>query len=123
MRRLWIGIGLLSILLLAGLLPEFMLVPRQEQIARGFSQAAELSRQGHHAQALDAAGQATLLWRQQRDLVASVTDHEPVEQMQLLLLRLEQAEDPAAFADLCAQLSAAAEAIADSHHLSWWSLF
>lgn len=123
MKRLWIGIGLLSVLLLLGLLPEFLLVPRQERIARGFSQAAELSRQGNHTQAKDVAGQAAQIWHQQRDLVAAVTDHEPVEQMQLLLLRLEQAEDPEAFADLCAQLSAAADAIAESHRLNWWSLF
>lgn len=123
MKRLWIGIGLLSVLLLLGLLPEFLLVPRQERIARGFSQAAELSCRGQYDRAVNVAGQAAQIWHQQRDLVAAVTDHAPVEQMQLLLLRLEQAEDPEAFADLCAQLSAAADAIAESHRLNWWSLF
>lgn len=122
MRRLWIGIVLLSILLITGLLPGFVLVPRQEQIARDFALAAELSRQSDPTGAANAAGQAAQLWKKQENLIAAVTDHEPVEQMQLLLLRLKQAEDPAAFADLCAQLSATAEAIADSHKLTWWNL-
>lgn len=123
MKRLWIGVGLLSVLLLAGILPQLLLVPRQERIARGFSQAAELSRQGKQVQAVEEAQAARSLWLRGRDITAAITDHEPVEQMQLLLLRLEQAEDPEAFADLCAQLAATADAIADSHRLNWWSLF
>lgn len=125
MKRLWIGVALL-VVMLAGSVAMMLLSHR---FYRNFSDTLEsaadaaLSENWSAAEAL--TRQATQQWQRHRRFLASFTDHEPVEDVQLLLSRLvlfQNAQLAVDFADTCKSLAHLSEAIDESHSLNWWSV-
>lgn len=125
MKRLWIGVGLLILLLLLGTLTTLYAVRIQERIADTLSQAREAAEVGQWEKAAGACFQANDLWKKHRRLTASITDHAPMEDIESLFAQLEcflKVRDPAAFAACCASLEVYTRAVGEAQSISWWSL-
>ena len=125
MNRLWLGLGILVVALAVGLGVTWGLGQVQEPISRDLSQAAVCARQENWPQAVALADQARERWERHWHFGASVTDHEPMEEIDALFAELEvwqERRDPEEFGSRCARLSRLTMAIADAHRFRWWNL-
>lgn len=125
MNRLWIGIGILVVLfaLAVGLL--FGSRAFFEDFSDNLEQAGQLALAGNWVSAGEKAAKSRAQWEKYRHFWSAFTDHEPMEQMQELFLRLEiyrQKQLEVDFATVCGSLVQMAEAIDESHSLKWWSI-
>ncbi len=124
MRRLWIGIGVLLVLLVLGIGAAALMETVPGALAQDMDRAAqEAAVQWESAKAL--AQSARARWEQWEHTVASLTDHAPLEELQGLFRELSVSqlwEDRGYFATVCARISALAEALSQSHSLHWWNL-
>lgn len=108
MKRLWVGIILLLILL-AGTMAvtvamDRIYAPMVEALEAGDLEAAE-ERYGR--------------WRQ---LTAAFADHGPMEEMDALFARAEICKDDQERKALCAELAQRAKAMSNAHSPTWWNL-
>ena len=108
MKRLWVGI-LLLLVLLAGTLTVTVAMgriyaPMVEALEAGDLEAAE-ERYGR--------------WRQ---LTAAFADHGPMEEMDALFARAEICGDEQERRALCAELAQRAKAMSNAHSPTWWNL-
>lgn len=108
MKRLWVGIILLLILL-AGTMAvtvamDRIYVPMVEALEAGDLEKAE-ERYGR--------------WR---DLTAAFADHGPMEEMDALFARAEVCGDAQERKALCAELAQRARAMSNAHSPTWWNL-
>lgn len=108
MKRLWVGIILLLILL-AGTMAvtvamDRIYAPMVEALEAGDLEAAE-ERYGR--------------WR---DLTAAFADHGPMEEMDALFARAEICKDDQERKALCAELAQRAKAMSNAHSPTWWNL-
>lgn len=125
MSRLWIGIGILVILLAMGIGLLWGSWTFFEELSQEVEQAGELALAGNWAAAGEKASQSKARWEQWRKFWSSFTDHEPMEQMEALFSQLELYEKQKLevdFAAVCRNLAHTAEAIDESHSLKWWSV-
>ena len=108
MKRLWVGIILLLILLavtMAGTgAMNRIYAPMVEVLEAGDLEAAE-ERYGR--------------WR---DLTAAFADHGPMEEMDALFARAEICGDAQERKALCAELAQRAKAMSNAHSPTWWNL-
>lgn len=108
MKRLWVGIILLLILL-AGTMAvtvamDRIYAPMVEALEAGDLEAAE-ERYGR--------------WR---NLTAAFADHGPMEEMDALFARAEICGDAQERKALCAELAQRAKAMSNAHSPTWWNL-
>lgn len=125
MRRFWIGVALLF-LMLAGSIVMLLLSHRfYDNFSDTLDAAADAALSENWSDAEALTRQTTRHWRHYRRFLASFTDHEPIEQVELLLSRLmlfQKARLAVEFADACESLSLLSKAIDESHSLKWWSV-
>ena len=125
MSRLWIGVGLLVILLALGLTMLFVSRDFHEEFSTGLEEAGQFAMAGNWTAAEKQLAKSREKWQNYRRFWASFTDHEPVEQVQNLFSQLElfQARRlDVEFASACYALAELSEAIDESHSLRWWSV-
>lgn len=125
MGRLWIGIGILVVLLAMGIGLLWGSGVYFEELSQDLEQAGELALAGNWQAAEEKAEKGREKWEQYRRFWASFTDHEPVEQMQNLFSQLELYQTrqlEVDFAAVCRNLVHLAEAIDETHGLKWWSV-
>ena len=125
MNRLWIGIGILVVLLAMAIGVLWGSWVFFEEFTHNMEQAGELALAGNWADAAQKAAKSRAQWEKYRHFWSALTDHEPMEQMQELFLRLEiyrQKQLEVDFATVCSSLVQMAEAIDESHSLKWWSI-
>ena len=140
MKRGWIGLGLLGILLTAGLLVTGFMgrvhkdVSRELDesnayymgyVSRELEEAARAAGAGNWAEAAEDARDAYEDWQERWHLSAAFADHEPMEQIDGQFAQLWpylEARDAVAFCALCRALARQVEAIGDAHGLNWWNL-
>ena len=125
MGRLWIGIGILVVLLAMGIGLLWGSGVYFEELSQDLEQAGELALAGNWQAAEEKAEKGREKWEQYRRFWASFTDHEPVEQMQNLFSQLDLYEAQQLevdFAAVCRNLVHLAEAIDEAHGLKWWSV-
>lgn len=125
MKRLWVGVVFLGVLLVAGLGLTAVVSSIQEEISGQMSRAGEEVLAGDWEAAVSLAAAAKTKWDQHRRFVASVADHEPLEQMDTLFAELEiyrHQSIPADYAAVCTHISYLSRAIGESHALKWWNL-
>lgn len=126
MKHLWIGLALLALLLGAGILTTAGVDWICQPLCRDLTQAAELAQTGEWAEAISLAERSHSRWTKYRNLCAAVTNHEPMEEVDMLfdsLAIFAEAGDTLRFADCCARLSALTDAVADTQALVWWNVF
>ena len=125
MKRMWIGIGLLAGILIAGIWLWVSLGSLHGRLSDDLTQAAELARQENWQEATAVVGDARARWEKHRYTTAAFTEHAPLEQMDTLFAELEiyaKEQLSTEYAVVCIQLSRLAEAVEESLSLKWWSL-
>lgn len=125
MLRLWIGIGILVILLAMGIGLLWGSGVFFEELSQDLQQAGNFALAGNWQAAGEKVEKSREKWEAYRPFWASFTDHEPVEQMQNLFSQLElyrTRQLEVEFAAVCRNLVHVAEAIDESHSLKWWSV-
>ena len=125
MKRFWIGLGVLAVILALGILLNLWMGKLHSDLARQLDRAGTLAQEEQWEQAGQVARQAYARWQERRHLLAAVVDHEPLEEMERLFSQLwvyRQRHWVTEFAATGLQLARQAEAIGDSHILAWWNL-
>ena len=125
MLRLWIGIGILAILLAMGIGLLWGSGVFFEELSQDLQQAGDFALAGNWQAAGEKVEKSREKWEAYRPFWASFTDHEPVEQMQNLFSQLElyrARQLEVEFAAVCRNLVHVAEAIDETHGLRWWSV-
>ena len=125
MKRLWIGVIILVLLLGAGIGTTVFAVRTHNSISQKLAQASEAALRGKWEEACSVSLDAKKQWEAMRHGTAAIADHEPMEeiddlfsQMDIYLLTRQQIP----FASCCASLSVLTNAIGESHAINWWSL-
>ena len=125
MLRLWIGIGILAILLAMGIGLLWGSGVFFEELSQDLQQAGDFALAGIWQAAGEKVEKSREKWEAYRPFWASFTDHEPGEQMQNLFSQLElyrARQLEVEFAAVCRNLVHVAEAIDETHGLRWWSV-
>lgn len=124
MRRLWIGVGFLIGMLAVGIFLTVRFDRIHTPLSQDLEQAAALALAEDWEKATALTQQARADWREYREFIAAVADHEPLEKMEYLLEQLEvyaQLRRTAAFSATCVEVAALADAMLESQSLSWWN--
>ena len=125
MKRFWIGLGVLCVILALGISLNLWMEKLHTDLARELEQAGTLAQEEQWEQAGQVARQAYARWQERRRLLAAVVDHEPLEEMERLFSQrwvYRQRHWVTDLAAPCLQLARQAEAVGDSHILTWWNL-
>ena len=125
MGRFWLGVCLLAVFLGLGLWVGHAMESTHEAVAQTLDEATQQTLSGDLEKGKTLAQQAFADWERNWHGVASVADHEPMDEIDGLFAQLEvygetgQSED---FAAYCARLSKLVTAVGEAHGLSWWNL-
>ena len=125
MKRGWIGVGLLTVILILGFLTSWWMGKTHSRIAVDLDRAAGYALAENWEQAAAYAQKAKNHWQKRWHFSAAFADHEPMENIDSQLSQLSflaSARDEVTFAALCAQLSRQMEAMGEAHSLNWWNL-
>ena len=125
MKRIWIGIVLLGLLLIGGIGTGEFMEQAHDPVARDVRQAGEvvLRDQWELAQALVKRAQDR--WEEKWPVTAAIADHEPMDEIDALFAQLEtsgQTRDSAAYSAICSHLGSLLEALSQGHRCKWWNL-
>ncbi|MBQ7817304.1 MAG: DUF4363 family protein [Oscillospiraceae bacterium] len=124
MRRLWIGVGFLIVMLVVGIALTVLFDRIHTPLAEDLQQASQLALAEDWEKATALAQQARADWKQYREFIAAVADHEPLEKMEYLLDQLDvyaEARREADFSAVCVELAALADAMLESQSITWWN--
>lgn len=125
MKRLWLGLIIVAVLLIGGALSSKALTAIHTPIASDLDRAAAAAMAGDWGAAQDMLLHATVRWERFRALTATLTDHAPLDQADSLfreLLTYSRAKEDLQFSAACAHLSTCITAIGESHRLNWRNL-
>ena len=125
MNRLWIGMGILLILLAMGIGLLWGSEVFFDKFAENLEQAQSFAMAGNWAAAGEKTEECRRQWETYHRFWAALTDHEPVEEVEELLdwLQVYQSRElEVDYATVCQSLVRLAEAINESHSLRWWSI-
>ena len=125
MKRGWIGLALLAVLLASGLLTARKMEEFHSDGAQMLTRAGVYALEDNWAPARELAFQAMKHWQEHREFTAAFADHEPMEDVDCLFAQLPayaRQEDAAHFAAICAELSKRLEAVSNAHSFLWWNV-
>lgn len=122
MKRLWIGVAVLIILLALGIILTAVFFAIHTPLSQTLSQAAVSAQRGDVENTAAAISQAQAQWDACRRFSAAVLDHRLLEEMEELFAQLEFTKDLPTMAALCARLSSRAAEMAESQAITWWNL-
>ena len=125
MKRGWIGVGLLTALLVTGLLVTWVMGKTHSEISHELELAAQFAMAGDWEEAVESAGDAYEDWQDKWHFSAAFADHEPMEEIDALfaqLLPYLQDRERVPFAAACRERARQVDAIGDAHGLNWWNL-
>lgn len=120
MRRLAVGLVLLTALLALGLLGTRSLETTAEQIGPLLEAAREASSAGHAPEAEGLAAEALTIWQQRRSRMASITDHRVMEEIDCAFGALTAsgaAREPGDFDRTCRELQVRIRSLWESERL------
>ena len=124
MKRMWIGAGLLVLLLAAGILTgaaiESEFRPGADQLRR----AEEAALAGDWDRAAELTGAVRADWDRTRGLVQILNSHDEVDRIQILFAQLDACEriDGISYGTLCAALAEELASLGRAHRLIWENL-
>ena len=125
MKRVWIGAGLLAVLLAAGFLAGFAL-EGLDSGAKKLEQVGQLALAGAWEAAEEALEEVEDDWEDRRWLLTALADHEVIEDMDAALAQLEACldqRDAAACHALCSAQAKKMEAIGKANSLTLENFF
>lgn len=125
MKRLWVGVLILLLLLGAGIGITVFADHVHTGISDTLGQAADAALAGDWNTATELSAAARNRWTTYRNITASIADHEPMEEIDSLFSQLEVYEttrQALSFSACCEALCVFTKAIGESQSVSWWSL-
>lgn len=125
MKRFWIGILLLALVLAAGLWSGSRMRRIHTPCAVDLERAAACAMAEDWATASALTEQARELWNRNWKFSAAIAHHEPMDEIDALFEELEiyrAREETAAYCASCLYLSARVRDLGNSFQLSWWNL-
>ena len=125
MNRLWIGVGVLVVLLAMGIGLLLVSLNFHEDFSHNLKAAGYAAMAGNWADAEKKLAHSREKWQTYQQFLAASTDHEPVEQVQQLFSQLELFQTrqmDVEFASACFALAELSEVITETHNLRWWSI-
>ena len=125
MKHVKLGLCLLAVLFALGLLLTSCLSGLRRELCDAMNTAATAALEGSWEEADKAAGAGHRLWEQRRKFVASVVDHQLLEEADTLFAQLEVYRSQrlaAEYAVVCRCLARQLEAIGESQSLRWWHI-
>lgn len=125
MRRLWLGVVLLILLLLLGLWVSAATADIHCPLSESLHQASEAALRGDWETAEACAQDASARWGRTWQLTASVADHTPMDEIDSLFAQLPvyaRVREAQHFSATCEELSRRVRAMSDAHSLTWWNL-
>lgn len=112
MKHLYLGLGILAVLLILGLLSLFLLTDRLESAALILNEAYAQAVKGRPQEARETALHARGRWEAMYGLTASLVDHGPLDEVNRAFAELEAQEEPGDLAGTCRALSCLIRGIA-----------
>ena len=125
MKRLWIGLILLFLMLAGGIGLTVSFNRLHQPVASQMEAAGMAALAGNWSQAEEKLLAAKKDWEKIRHFTAAVADHEPMDEMDGLFVRLQvlaRMKNASDFAAECGQLASLARAMAQSQAFTWWNL-
>lgn len=125
MKRIWIGIGLLAALLLAGIWVADAMEDSHEPGAADLRRASQLALEEDWATAEALTKRARDTWEKRWRVTASFADHEPMDEIDGMFAELKvyaSAKDEIAYSGTCAHLAELMDAMGKAHSFNWWNL-
>ena len=125
MKRGWIGLALLAVLLASGLLTAKKMEQFHTDGVKKLTRAGVYALEENWGPARELAFQAMKQWQEHREFTAAFADHEPMEDVDCLFAQLPayaREEDAAHFAAICAELAKRLEAVSNAHSFLWWNV-
>ena len=125
MKRGWIGLGLLLVLLAGSIAVTRGMDAGHTPLSRDLERASGLALSGEWDEAAQLAEAAREEWENKWNFGAAFADHEPMEEIDGLFAQVEvyiRAREEVSFAAVCAELAKRLEAMGDAHGLTWWNL-
>ena len=125
MKRVWMGAGLLAILLVAGLLIGTGMARRLAPGAEALRRAGNSAREGNWEQAETLTREAQQDWEKIKWMTAVLTGHEELEQIDDAFVQLTAyaGADANAYQALCGSIAQAMDAIGENHACTWQNFF
>lgn len=125
MKRSWIGLGLLLILLLLGIITTWFMVDIHRPVEEHLKKASRYALVGDWTRADGAFREAKENWQQWEHERTCLADHSPVEEIDAefeMLQLYSAAREDAAFAAGCMELARKTAAVGEAHEFVWWNL-
>ena len=125
MKRMWIGTGLLALLIVAGLLTGAVLNKRMDQAAQQLAIAGEAAQAEAWAKADTLIGQVKTDWERMKWAAEALSDHERLNQIDTAFSQLPAyaGNDPSSYQALCIAIAQDLQLVAKNHTLSWRNFF
>ena len=125
MKRLWIGAALLIILLAGGISSTVVTEHFHHSLSRRLESTASAALAQDWEQTGELLHQCQSRWARNRNLIAAVVSHEPIEQIDMLYAQLEiyfQRRDSLGFSICCRALQHQTRALGETQSINWWNL-
>lgn len=125
MKRMWVGIVLLLVLLGGSLAVAWAMVSTHDPVIRALETASRAALAQDWQEAGAHVFTARKQWEQNRKYVASIADHSPMEEIDGLFAELAiflKTREDVHFAATCAQLCKRLRAMEEAHTVSWQNL-
>ncbi|MGM9605297.1 MAG: DUF4363 family protein [Faecousia sp.] len=126
MNRFRIGVGLLIVLLAVCIFSQVRMSAIQKPIAAEVAQAERYAAQDDWPKAGAALAGARNAWEENRTFVASLADHQPLEDIESLFAMLEayaEERDGTEFRAACQDLNRRILAVKEAHEFNLGSVF
>lgn len=126
MKRCWIGVGFLVVLLCTSLAVSWGMEKIHKPIEQELNRAAECALREDWKQGSRHFERAKESWDRWEHIRFSFADHNPVEEISAGFRGLEvyrAAREETDFAARCRELARKVAAVGEAHGISWWNLF
>lgn len=125
MKRLWIGLALLLILLAAGIFSTVAIEEFHHSLAMRLESTAAAALAEEWEETCLLLHQCRSRWIRYRNFVAAGSSHEPIEEIDSLYAQLDiyfQRRDSIGFSLCCTVLRHRTEALGEAQSINWWNL-
>lgn len=125
MKRLWVGIGLLLLLMGVGVFTAGAMKNVHTPVSQLLEQASEAALDEDWESAERLSSDAQRQWQKHWRATAAVADHEPMEEIDSLFAEITvylRSREDVHFAASCQNLSRLVKAVGEAHTINWWNL-
>ena len=124
-KRFFGGVGILAVFLILGFLTAGWVGRSNKTVEQALSQAITAVDAGDFSLGTELARLAKETWQAAWKGMATVTDHNPMDEIDGLFAQLDYYARTGAkmeFGACCARIGELVQAISDEHRLTWWNL-